>query len=302
MEVSEEIEQLTIQGPTTEERRMSRELQVKLEVLQLHPAQNTEEGEPSQMKKKTTRLASATLRPLSTIPPALRCVSTLVSREVSTKFNQYLVVPMHNSTAEDGKQNHTTGLVLPRDQNSDKTDMEVAEIVTGTASNSSTSGPEDGGMSPDNYFDASDKPIEVENYGPDEPTLPAANTFATMQGEDEWLKRYLPDGHNSQIGNVPDRIGITTQDSEKWHRVEIPYLNHFYNTNTYLVGAWNEYIYALRGEKKEMVCMKIMWTPYNLTNLEEVLRNNQYLRLKGIKTFEEEGENIMDRLVSIEER
>ena len=48
--------------------------------------------------------------------------------------------------------------------------------------------------------------------------------------------------------------------------------------------------------------MKIMWTPYNLTTLEELLRNNQYLRLKGIKTFEEEGENIMDRLISIEER
>ena len=84
--------------------------------------------------------------------------------------------------------------------------------------------------------------------------------------------------------------------------MEIPYLNHFYNTNTYLVGAPNDYIYALRGEKKEMVCVKIIWTPYNLTTLKEVLRNNQYLRLKGIKTFKEEGENIMDRLVSIEER
>ena len=36
--------------------------------------------------------------------------------------------------------------------------------------------------------------------------------------------------------------------------------------------------------------------------LEELLRNDQYLRLKGIKRFEEEGENIMNRLVSIEER
>ena len=50
-----------------------------------------------------------------------------------------------------------------------------------------------------------------------------------------------------------------------------------------------------------MVCMKTMWTPYNLITLGEVLRNNQYLKLKGIKTFEE-GKNIMDRLVSIEER
>ena len=36
--------------------------------------------------------------------------------------------------------------------------------------------------------------------------------------------------------------------------------------------------------------------------LEELLRDNQYLRLKGIKRFEEEGENIMNRLVSEEER
>ena len=220
MEVSEEIEQPTNQSPSTEERRMSRELQVKLEVLQLQPAQNTEEGESSQMKKKTTRPASAMLRPPSTIPPALRSNSvlgTLLSREVSTKFNQYHVVPMHNSTVEDGKQNHMTGFVLPRDHDSNETDIKVAEI----ASNSSTCGPEDEGTSPDNYFNASEQQMEAEDYGLDEPTLPAANTFTTIQGEDEWLKRYLPDGHNSQIGDVPDRIKITTQDSEKWHRVEI---------------------------------------------------------------------------------
>ena len=51
-------------------------------------------------------------------------MGTLVSREVSTKFNQYHVVLMHNSTAEDGKQNHTTGLVIPTNQDSDETDAQ----------------------------------------------------------------------------------------------------------------------------------------------------------------------------------
>ena len=51
-----------------------------------------------------------------------------------------------------------------------------------------------------------------------------------------------------------------------------------------------------------MVYVRILWTPYDLVSLEECLRNNQYLRLKGISSFEEEGENIMNRLVSIEER
>ena len=51
-----------------------------------------------------------------------------------------------------------------------------------------------------------------------------------------------------------------------------------------------------------MVCVRTMWTPYNLVALEELLRNDQYLMLKGIKRFEEEGENIMNRLVSIEKR
>ena len=36
------------------------------------------------------------------------------TKEVSTRFGKYHVVPMHNSTAKDGKQNHTTGLALPR--------------------------------------------------------------------------------------------------------------------------------------------------------------------------------------------
>ena len=48
--------------------------------------------------------------------------------------------------------------------------------------------------------------------------------------------------------------------------------------------------------------MKILWTPYNLVVLEELLRDNQYLRLKGIQRFKEEGENILNKLVSKEER
>ena len=134
---------------------MSRELQVKLEVLMLHPAQCSEEGETLQTLMRTARSASAMLRPQSTMPPASRASSvmgTLVSREVSTKFNQYHIVPMHNSTAEGGKQNHTTGLVIPRNQDSDETDLEVAEIVAGTASTSPTSGPEEREMSPNIFL------------------------------------------------------------------------------------------------------------------------------------------------------
>ena len=41
--------------------------------------------------------------------------------------------------------------------------------------------------SPDNFFDASDKPMDMENYRPNESTMPAANMFATIRGEDEWL-------------------------------------------------------------------------------------------------------------------
>ena len=93
--------------------------------------------------------ASATLRQPSTIPPTLRSNSTLgtlVPREVSTKFNQYHVVPIRNSTVEDEKQNHITGLMLPRNQDNDETDREVVEIVVGTASMSPTSGPEEGAV------------------------------------------------------------------------------------------------------------------------------------------------------------
>ena len=46
-------------------------------------------------------------------------------REVSTRFSQHHAVPMHNSTAEDGKQNHTLGLVVPRNQDSDETDLDA---------------------------------------------------------------------------------------------------------------------------------------------------------------------------------
>ena len=224
----------------------------------------------------------------------------VISGEVSTKFNQYHIVPIHNSTVEDGKQNHSTGLTIPRNQDSDETDLEAAEIVAGTASTSPSSRPEE--ALPDNFFDASDKPTNMKNYRPNESTMPAVNTFTTIRGEDEWLKKYLPDGHNSQIGNVPNRVEITTEDGEEWYRIRIPYLERFYNTEVYLVGKQNDTIYALRGEGKEMVCVRILWAPYDLVSLEECLRNNQYLRLKGISSFEEEGENILNRLVIIKER
>ena len=131
---------------------MSQELQVKLKVLRLYPAQNDKEEETLQKQLRLMRPASAMLRPPSTILPTSRSNSTLgtlVPREVSTKFNQYHVVLIHNSTVEDGKQNHITGLMLPRNQDNDETDLEVAEIVVGTVSMSPTSGPEEGAVSLD---------------------------------------------------------------------------------------------------------------------------------------------------------
>ena len=154
-EISKGTEESAVSSPSLAERRMSPELQVKLEVLKLYPAQNDKEEETLQMQSRLTRPASATLRPPSTIPPTLRSNSTLgtlVPREVSTKFNQYHVVPIHNSTVEDGKQNHITGLTLPRNQDNDETDLEVAEIVEGTASMSQTSVPEEGAVSLDNFL------------------------------------------------------------------------------------------------------------------------------------------------------
>ena len=111
------------------------------------------------------------------------------------------------------KKNHTTGLTILRNQDNDETDLEVAEIAAGTASMSPSSRPEE--ASPDNFFNASDKSTDMESYRPNESTMPAVNMFMTIRGEDEWLKRYLPDGHNSQIGNVPNRVEITTEDGEE---------------------------------------------------------------------------------------
>ena len=133
-----EIEGSEEDQPTTVQRRMSRELQVRLETLWLLPARYSEGGKSSQLQQQTARPASVTLRPLSMIPPASRLNSIMavqITKEVSTRFSKYHTVPMHNSTAEDGKQNHTLGLTLPRPEDVDDTDLEVAEIVEGTLAN-----------------------------------------------------------------------------------------------------------------------------------------------------------------------
>ena len=287
--------------PTTVQRRMSRELQVKLETLRLLPARYSEGGKSSQvwqqMVPKMVRPASMTLRLLSTIPLTSRSNSIMgvqITKEVSTRFNKYHAVPMHNSTAKDGKQNHTLGLTLPRPEDVDDIDLEVAKIVEGTLTNRDTS--EDKLLFPVTNGQGTTGNLH-------DMTLPSANMFRMINSEDKWLRRYLPDGHNSQIGNVIDREEVTTDDGEQWYKIKILYLRRLYSTESYLVGKHNDCIYALRSdEEKEMVCVKIMWIPYDLVVLDELLRDNQYLRLKGIKTFEEEGENILDRLVNQEER
>ena len=196
---------------------------------------------------------------------------------------------MHNSTAKDGKQNHTTGLVLPRSRDVDEADLEVTEIVEGTVANKNLNEgrlllPATSGQNTTN---------NLHNV-----TLPSANTFRTINSKNKWLNRYLPDGHNSQIGNVINREEVTTEDGAQWYKIKIPYLRRFYSTEFYLVGKQNDYIYTLRGDEGK----EILWILYNLVVLEELLRDNQYLRLKGIKRFEEEGENILNKLVSKEER
>ena len=105
-EVREDIEESAITGSSPTERRVSQELQFKLELLKLYPVQKDKERETSQMQSELTRSTSETLRPQSVIPPASRSNSVLgivIPGEVSTKFNQYHIVPIHNSTVEDGK-------------------------------------------------------------------------------------------------------------------------------------------------------------------------------------------------------
>ena len=267
--------------PATEQRRMSRELQVRLETLRLRCSKG---GEILQLQQqtasKTVRPASMTLEPLSTIPSTSRSNSVMsiqTTRKVSTRFSKYHVVP---------KQNHTTGLVLPRPEDVYETDLKVTEIVEGTTANRDVSEPGLRETTQDRLlFPVTDCQSTSDNL--QNMTLPSANTFRTINSEDRWLKRYFPDGHNSQIGNVIDREKVTTEDGEQWYKIRIPYLQRFYNTEFYLVGKQNDNIYTLRGgKKKEMVCVKILWTLYDLVALEELLRDNQYLRLKGIKRFE----------------
>ena len=287
------------------QRRLSRELQVRLETLRLYPARGSEGKEAlvsSQQQTATTvkRLASIILRPPSTIPSASRPNSALgiqPLREVSTRFSQHLVVSMHNSIAEDGKQGHTISLVTLRTEDIDITDMEVAEIVETAMPMMDTSD-----QSTDRNSTMTTKNPGITREPHNFTTLPA-NTFRTVNLEDKWLKRYIPDGKNSQICDMVEKVEVTTKDGTKWYKVKIPYLGRFYNTDMFLVGKHNDCIYAVRGEETELLCVQILWTPYNLNQLKELLKEDHYPRWKGIMRFEEEEEeSLMDRLVSREER
>ena len=236
------------------QRRLSRELQVRLETLRFYPAwgcKGKEASVLSQQQRATTvkRLASVILRPPSTIPSPARPNSALgiqPLREVSTRFSQHHVVPMHNSTAEDGKQGHTISLVTPHTEDIDIMDMEVAEIVEAAMPTMDTS---------DQSTDRNNT-MTTKNQGEQHNlTTPPPNTFRTANIEDQWLRRYIPDGKNSHICDMVEKVEVTTKDGTEWYKVKMPYLSRFYNTDMFLVGKHNDCIYAVRGDKTELLCM-----------------------------------------------
>ena len=85
-------------------------------------------------------------------------------------------------------------------------------------------------------------------------TLPA-NTFRTVNIEDQRLRRYILDGKNSQICDIVEKVETTTKDGTEWYKVKILYLSRFYNMDMFLVGKHNDSIYAVRGEETELLCM-----------------------------------------------
>ena len=239
------------------QRRLSRELQVRLETLRFYPPWGSEGKEAlvsshQQTATMVKRLASVILRPPSTIPSASRPSSALgiqPLREVSTRFSQHHVVPMHNSTAEDEKRGHTISLVTPQTEDIDVTDMEVAEIVEAVTPSMDTS---DQSTDKDSLTMTKNPGITGEQHNL---TMPPANTFGTVNIEDQWLRSYIPEGKNSQICDMVEKVEITTKDGTEWYKVKILYLSRFYNTDMFLVGKHNDCIYAVRGEEMELLCM-----------------------------------------------
>ena len=213
------------------QRRLSKELQIRLETLRFYPAWSREAKEASVLSHQQTattvkRLASVILRPPSTIPLASRPSSALCIQplgEVSTKFSQHHVVPMHNFTAEDEKQGHAISLVTPRTEDIDVTDMEVAEIVEVVMPSTDTS---DQSTDKNNIMMRKNPGITGEQHNRN---TPPANTFRTVNIEDQWLRRYIPDGKNSQICDIVEKVEITIKDGTEWYKVKIPYLSRFYN-------------------------------------------------------------------------
>ena len=239
------------------QRRLSRELQVRLETLRFYPiwgSKGKETSVSSQQQTATTvkRPTSVILRPPSTIPSASRPNSALgiqQLREVSTRFSQHHVVPMHNSMTEDGKQGHTISLVTPHTEDIDVMDMEVAEIVEAVMPMMDTS---DQSTDRNNTMMTKNPGITGE---PHNFTMLPANTFRTVNIEDQWLRRYIPDGKKSQICDMVQKVEVTTKDGTEWYKVKILYLSRFYNTDMFLVGKNNDCVYALRGGETELLCM-----------------------------------------------
>ena len=96
-------------------------------------------------------------------------------------------------------------------------DMEVAEIVEAATPMMDTS---DQSTDRNNTMMTKNPGITGE---PHNFTMPPANTFRTVNIEDQWLKRYIPDGKNSQICDMVEKVEVTTKDGTEWYKVKISY-------------------------------------------------------------------------------
>ena len=101
---------------------------------------------------------------------------------------------MHSSTAQEHKQ-RTTGLILPRGSDVDDRDIEIAEIINGTISDSlKSTNQERREESPDTFFDASDKP-EGNKYIPTQQSQVRSTQVTKML---QFISQELRDNSNGR--------------------------------------------------------------------------------------------------------
>ena len=132
--------------------------------------------------------------------------------------------------------------------------------------------------------------MEYDAQLPDTPSFQKTQSSVQSQQED----RFIPDGQNTRLSQVAHQQPAALPDGTPGVRIQIPYLNEFFDTNWYLVVEETYALYAIYDNFFSMIPYTAQIVPFDLVALDIDLQEHAADRACRINTRQDAVKQITD--------